>query len=133
MTPVSQAIADFDAAYCAMLQAAARVRAAVQAEAGIPADPFERILDLVARYYRLFPERILSRDGQSEVVRARHVSMWLCRQLTTKSLAEIGRAHRRDHGTVLHAMEAMANRSATDSKFAAELLELRRRGQEALQ
>jgi chromosomal replication initiator protein len=39
------------------------------------------------------------------VVRARHVAMFLCRELTTHSLPAIGRSFgMRDHTTVMHAL-----------------------------
>jgi chromosomal replication initiator protein len=59
--------------------------------------------------------------------------MWLCRTLTPLSLERIGVAFGgRDHGTVICAIRSVGDRSATEPKFASQLLDLRHRCEEAL-
>lgn len=131
---VSAAFAKFDAAYCTMLEAAADVRRAVAAEAGVRAgSPCAEIIAVVARFYGHAPEDILSKSRKRDVVQARHVAMWLSRALTTFSLQAIGNAFGGlDHGTVMWAIETVGNRSSIEPRFASELLDLRRRCEAAL-
>lgn len=132
MSPVSEAFLRFDAAYSAMLKAAAEVRAALQAEAGIRGDPCAVIIGIVATHYNFAPAMLQAPERTRDVATARHVAMWLCRQLTGVSLMAIGRAFQRDHGTVLQAIRNVVNRVDTEPVFAAELLELRHRCEKAL-
>ncbi len=134
MTPVSQAFAEFDAAYTAMLHAAAGVRRAVAAEVGAPSEnPCAPIIELVARYYGFTPEDLCSPRRPHDLAAARQAAMWLCRALTPLSLERIGFAFGgRDHGTVIHAIKSVGDRAATEPKFAGQLLDLRHRCAEAL-
>jgi chromosomal replication initiation ATPase DnaA len=136
VTPVSQAWAQFDTAHTALLHALEQVRRAVAAEAGVRADdPCDAIIQLVARHYGLPPEALRSRQRTRELAQARHVAVWLCHGLIRPrlTLAAIGAAFGgRSHNTVLHALECVADRAATEPRFAGELPELRRRAEEAL-
>lgn len=56
----------------------------------------------------------------------RQVAIMLCRDLTRHTLEEVGgNFGGRDHGTVTHAMHAIARRSATEPDFKAQLARLR--------
>jgi len=62
------------------------------------------ILGEISRYYDLDLKEILSLKRERELVNARHVAMYLCRELTDLSLPRIGeRFGGRDHSTVMHA------------------------------
>ena len=52
----------------------------------------------------------------ADIVVARHVAMFLCRELTQNSLVHIG-SHfgKRDHATVIHACKTVETRIAQDS------------------
>jgi chromosomal replication initiator protein len=48
--------------------------------------------------------------------------MWLCKQLTTRSLPDIGRRFGgRDHTTVLHAVRKIEELKAVDAPIAADV------------
>jgi chromosomal replication initiator protein len=69
----------------------------------------ERIVELVAREWKTTSEALLGRDRSQRVAEPRQVAMYLMRQLTDLSLAEIGRAFGgRDHTTVIHATSKIA-------------------------
>lgn len=55
------------------------------------------------------------------------VAMYLCKQLTTRSLPEIGRKFGgRDHTTVIHAVKKVEELRATDPSFDEDIELLRR-------
>ncbi len=61
------------------------------------------------------------------VARPRQVAMYLAKQLTSRSLPEIGRKFGgRDHTTVMHAVKKVEQLSEFDSSFAEDVELLRR-------
>jgi chromosomal replication initiator protein len=85
------------------------------------------ILEACAEHYGVSvvqiksPSRALggphSRRGGPNVVRPRHVAMYLARQLTDRSFGEIGRLFRRDSTTVWNAVDRMSTLLKTDPKL----------------
>lgn len=64
----------------------------------------ELILSEISRYFDVDSEEILSLKRDRTLVNARHIAMYLCRELTDLSLPRIGqRFGGRDHSTVMHA------------------------------
>lgn len=79
------------------------------------ADPqtrFERIIDLVCQCYQVERHLLLSRRRErASVTDARHVAMYLARELTDEASTTIcQRFQRKSHGAVLHAAKAVRNR-----------------------
>lgn len=69
----------------------------------------------VAEYYNLRLGDLLSARRARVVARPRQVAMYLAKQLTTRSLPEIGRKFGgRDHTTVMHAIRKIEELKATD-------------------
>jgi chromosomal replication initiator protein len=61
------------------------------------------------------------------VARPRQVAMYLAKQLTSRSLPEIGRKFGgRDHTTVMHAVKKVEQLSKSDAEFAEDVELLRR-------
>jgi chromosomal replication initiator protein len=58
---------------------------------------------------------MLSPSRSSEVSRGRQIAMYLSRELTDLSLAEIARQFDRDHTTILHAVRVVSTRAANDA------------------
>lgn len=82
-------------------------------------------------YYKISLTAIVSQSRIAYIVRARQVAMFLTKELTTKSLPEIGRKFgNRDHTTVLHAVRKIANLSH-DPDLADDLATLRKQIAEA--
>ncbi|HEX2180426.1 MAG TPA: chromosomal replication initiator protein DnaA, partial [Actinomycetota bacterium] len=76
------------------------------------------ILAETSRYFGLDASEVLSMKRDRALVNARHVAMYLCRELTDLSLPRIGqRFGGRDHSTVMHATSkirvAMAEKRST--------------------
>lgn len=76
----------------------------------------EEIQRRVAEYYNVRLADMLSARRARAVARPRQVAMWLSKQLTTRSLPEIGRKFGgRDHTTVIHAVRKIDELRAADS------------------
>jgi len=87
----------------------------------------EDIQCVVARKYNFSRADLLSHRRTLDVVRARHIAMFLCRELTRRSLPEIGRRFGgRDHTTVLNSIRRVTGWIETQENFGEELDGLRR-------
>ncbi len=72
----------------------------------------------VAEYYNLRMSDLLSARRARVVARPRQVAMYLSKQLTTRSLPEIGRKFGgRDHTTVMHAIRKIEELKSIDSNI----------------
>jgi chromosomal replication initiator protein len=87
----------------------------------------EDILRIVSRHYAVPKAEILSDRRHRSVVRPRQVGMYLAKQLTSRSLPEIGRRFgNRDHTTVLHAIRKIDRELSGDQRLKDEIEELKR-------
>lgn len=81
----------------------------------------------VAEHYRLKLGDLLSPRRARDVARPRQVAMYLAKQLTPRSLPEIGRRFGgRDHTTVMHAVKRIEELRATDPELDRDINLLRR-------
>ncbi|MCC6232614.1 MAG: chromosomal replication initiator protein DnaA [Verrucomicrobiales bacterium] len=88
----------------------------VLSEEGRATLTIEVIIKRVADHYDLRVADILGRRRPDHIAFPRQVAMFLARTLTESSLSTIGDAFGgRDHGTVLHACRAVADRMETDT------------------
>jgi len=77
----------------------------------------EDILAAVGDYYGITPQEIAGRGRSREVSNARQVTMYLAREQSNASLAEIGETlGGRNHSTVLYSCERVADLVSTDSR-----------------
>jgi chromosomal replication initiator protein len=77
------------------------------------------IVDATARQFGLDAGQLVARDRRPPVARARKVAMYLARELTDKSLPEIGRGFGgRDHSTVLSAVRSVTDELRRDPELA---------------
>jgi len=96
-----------------------------------PAEPkhvrIEDIQQVVARQYNVSRADLLSSRRTTNIVRPRHVAMFLAKILTLRSLPEIGRHFGgRDHTTVLHAVRKIDAVIGNDTALAEEIEFLKR-------
>ena len=81
----------------------------------------------VAEHFNIRVADMHSARRSRSVARPRQVAMYLCKQLTPRSLPEIGRKFGgRDHSTVIHAVRKIEELCAADRAFAEEVELLRR-------
>lgn len=86
------------------------------------------IQELVAQEFDIPLAQLSSRSRTRAVVTARHVAMYLAKEMTTLSLKSIGlRFGGRDHSTVIHACNALDDRMDVDEAFRTQLEEIRAR------
>jgi len=87
----------------------------------------EEIQKKVAEHFNIRVADMHSARRARQVARPRQVAMYLSKQLTARSLPEIGRKFGgRDHTTVMHAVKKIEELSAGDSSFAEDVELLRR-------
>ena len=87
----------------------------------------EEIQKRVAEHYHLRLSEMSSARRARAVARPRQVAMYLAKQLTSRSLPEIGRKFgNRDHTTVMHACSRVAEIMGVDAGFAEDVELLRR-------
>ena len=76
----------------------------------------QTIQERVTSYFGISMRDLLSPSRIQSLARVRQISMWLARQLTTRSLPDIGRrTGGRDHTTVLHAIRRINELRDIDS------------------
>ncbi|HET7709021.1 MAG TPA: chromosomal replication initiator protein DnaA [Sphingomicrobium sp.] len=82
----------------------------------------DEIQTQVAEHYRIRKAEMTSARRAREVARPRQVAMYLSKQLTPKSLPDIGRRFGgRDHTTVIHAVRQIEKLRAQDSELDADI------------
>jgi len=87
----------------------------------------DEIQKKVAQHYNVRVTDLSSARRARAIARPRQVAMYLCKQLTARSLPEIGRKFGgRDHTTVMHAVRKVDELREKDGSFAEDLDMLRR-------
>lgn len=82
----------------------------------------DEIQTQVAEHYRIRKAEMVSARRAREVARPRQVAMYLSKQLTPKSLPDIGRRFGgRDHTTVIHAVRQIEKLRALDPEIDADI------------
>jgi len=82
----------------------------------------DMIQKTVAEHYSLKQADLISERRARAVARPRQVAMWLAKQITTRSLPDIGRRFGgRDHTTVLHAVRRIEALKAEDAAIARDI------------
>ncbi len=82
----------------------------------------------VAAYFGLTVDEIISKTRKREIVQARQIAMYFCRNFTKASLASIGaQIGRKDHATVLHACKTVEDLMETDKLFRQHVTEIEKR------
>lgn len=78
----------------------------------------ETIMDEVARYFGISVEALKSKSRKKNLVVARQIAMYLCKEYTNFSLKSIGyHFGGRDHSTVIHAVQNISELREKDSSF----------------
>ena len=82
----------------------------------------DMIQKTVSEHYGLTQADLISERRARAVARPRQVAMWLAKQITTRSLPDIGRRFGgRDHTTVLHAVRRIEQLKAEDPQIARDV------------
>ena len=80
------------------------------------------IIETVAEHYRIPVEHIVSKKRNANIVRPRHVAMYICHELTEVPLNLIGSSFgKRDHSTVVHACNKIEEELLVDKQLESEI------------
>ena len=76
------------------------------------------VVEAVSSFYNISTNTILSQSRSKEIVHARNVAIYLSKELTNRSLSEIGLyMGRRTHATVLHSLGTMREQLSVDASL----------------
>jgi len=82
----------------------------------------------VSEYYGIALDDLKAKTRKKEIVTARQVAMYFCKEFTNHSLKSIGyHFGGRDHSTVIHAVQTVNDIMETDSSFRNSVLELKKK------
>jgi chromosomal replication initiator protein len=87
----------------------------------------ELIREAVASHFNMCPDLLVGKGRKRKIARPRQIAMALTREITGKSLPEIGRDFGRDHTTVLHAVRTVQTLCSTNDKVRSHYHELRQK------
>ena len=88
----------------------------------------ESIQNLVANYFNLNLQEMLSARRSRSLARPRQIAMYLAKQYTTNSLPDIGRKFsNRDHTTVIHAIKKIEDLLKKDSEIKQSVNEIKKK------
>jgi chromosomal replication initiator protein len=86
----------------------------------------DELQSVVCEYFGIPVDLVCAKTRKREVVRARQIAMYFCKELTQHSLKTIGlHFGGRDHSTVIHANQAVLDQIETDPQFRDEIDEIR--------
>lgn len=95
----------------------------IESEVGI-----DYIQKSVGEFFQVRVEDLKDKTRKKEIVIARQVAMYLCKEYTQHSLKSIGyHFGGRDHSTVIHAVTSVSDMMDVDSKFAHSIEELKKK------
>ena len=84
----------------------------------------DKILSMVSQKYGIPVEDLKSRKRTSNIASARHISVYIIKKLTDRSLPAIGRVFGRDHTTIINSIDTVEKRMATEPAFDNEIKDL---------
>ena len=84
----------------------------------------ETIISETGRYYGIDEEALQGRQRSKNTAIARHVSMYLIRNLTSMSLEDIGQIFEKNHSTVLYSIRKVEDLIKTDPEMAAAVRDI---------
>lgn len=88
----------------------------------------EGIQRAVCEFFGLAEDLLRAKTRKQEVVNARHIAMYLAKELTNSSLKTIGlHFGGRDHSTVIHACQTIEDQIKTSEKFKDMLAQIRKK------
>ncbi len=90
----------------------------------------ELIQQAVAEYYGVSVQDIVGQKRKREIALPRQVAIYLTREMTEMSLPRIGDAFKRDHSTIMHSCDKIAEMVKTTSEMASTIDDLKKSIQE---
>jgi chromosomal replication initiator protein len=91
----------------------------------------ERIIAKIASNYRMSPEDLKGRKKSKEIANARHICIYIIRNMTEMSLPSIGNIFGRDHSTILNSIDVIEKRMKQSPMLDLEIRDLMKEIREA--
>jgi chromosomal replication initiator protein len=86
-----------------------------------------KVVAVVADYYNLTSTQLTGRNRNSQIAMARHIAMYLVRELMDLPFARVGKVFGRDHTTVISAVDKVEKLLKTDQELLKALDDLKTR------
>ncbi len=86
----------------------------------------DKIFSAVYNRYGISKEELLSQKRNKEIAFARHVSIYLIRQISEMSFPGIAKIFNRDHTTIISSCDQITKKINNDAAFSIEIAELRK-------
>ena len=101
------------------------VRSLVDGKSDEKTASIQKVIDVVAEYYKIPNELLISKSRTAQIALARHVAMYLCRTLLESPYKKIGEAFGgRDHATVINGIKNVETMLREDGSLQGVLDEL---------
>jgi chromosomal replication initiator protein len=84
----------------------------------------EKTISSVSKFYGVDPADLKSSKRTDNVANARHVAIYIIRNLTGKSYKEVGSVFSRDHSTVISSCDKVETLIKTSNKYSADIKNL---------
>jgi len=95
----------------------------IESEVGV-----DYIQKTVGEHFQITVAELKDKTRKKEIVIARQVAMYLCKEYTNHSLKSIGyHFGGRDHSTVIHAVQSVSDAIDVNSKFSEQILSLKKK------
>jgi len=75
------------------------------------------VLDVVCEYTKIDRSAILGKARYKEIMRARHLFVYLAVEHTGRSYSEVGRFCKKDHTTILHSVRLVSDLIDTNNEY----------------
>jgi chromosomal replication initiator protein len=86
----------------------------------------DKIFAAVFKKYGVSKEELRGKKRNKEIAQARHIVIYLIREITEMSFPKIGKDFDRDHATVMSSVEWVKKRIISDPLFAADIEDLKK-------
>jgi chromosomal replication initiator protein len=86
----------------------------------------DKIFAAVYKKYNIAKDEIVGKRRNKEIANARHVAIYLIREITEISLPNIGKIFDRDHSTVMSSLDWVKRRIMAEPIFNADIENLRK-------
>ena len=84
------------------------------------------IIDCVADYYGLSPALVRGNSRKKEIATARHIAVYLTREMTQMSLPRIGGAFGRDHSTIINSCDKVTQMMQDSAQVRSAVADLKK-------
>ena len=84
------------------------------------------IIDCVAEYYGLSATQVRGDSRKKEIAQARHMAVYLTREMTGLSLPRIGDAFGRDHSTIINSCDKITKQLSSSEETKAAVADLKK-------